>query len=388
MSAGVVEGPEDTQDLRRYRGISKMSAIDHVSEGNLDAKSPRLTEEPEIIKFVRIDAAQWEWDWAPERYDPRKAKALFESHIEEALEAEELGFDGLFLTEHHFDGWTVLPSPNIFLTVLAMKTKRLRLGTGVHVLSIHSPIRLAEEAGMIDVLSNGRLEVGLGKGNFECEWDRYTPPRSEANARFDENFELFLKALTENSFTYEGKWNRVSKPSTIYPKPLQNPLPIWIAGTTPDSVIKVGRLGQNLASTGIPDGGERFERYLEAGRKAGHEFSGANYMIVTSVIIAPTDQEARRIAEKNRQIMLDALQLRGYTLESPDLIATLPFFSGAVVGSPSTVRGQLIYLLNDTRARRLIVNLRFRGIPSEASRQSQRLFATEVMPHLRHLPIR
>jgi alkanesulfonate monooxygenase SsuD/methylene tetrahydromethanopterin reductase-like flavin-dependent oxidoreductase (luciferase family) len=365
-----------------------MSAVERVSDNNLPGEIPRLSEEPEIVKFVRIDAAQWEWDWAPEKYDPSKAKALFESHIEEALEAERLGFDGLFLTEHHFDGWTILPSPNIFLTALAMKTKRLRLGTGVHVLSIHSPIRLAEEAGMVDVLSNGRLEVGLGKGNFEFEWDRYTPSRSEATARFDENFELFLKALTENNFTYEGRWNRVSKPSTIYPKPLQNPLPIWIAGSSPDSVVKVGRLGQNLASAGIPDGGERFQRYLEAGSKAAHELSGSNYMIVTSIIVAPTDQEAHRIAERNREIMINTFERRGYTMESADLVATLPFFSGAFVGSPSTVRDQLIYLLNDTRARRLIVNLRFRGIASEASRQSQRLFATEIMPHLRHLRLR
>jgi alkanesulfonate monooxygenase SsuD/methylene tetrahydromethanopterin reductase-like flavin-dependent oxidoreductase (luciferase family) len=364
-----------------------VSVVDDVSDGKSPVSIPRLSEQPEIIKFARIDAAQWEWDWAPEKYDPRKAKALLDSHLEEAVEAEELGFDGLFLTEHHFDGWTLLPSPNIFLAVLAMKTKRVRLGTGVHVLSIHSPIRLAEEAGMIDVLSNGRLEVGLGKGNFEFEWDRYTPPRSEATARFDENFELFLTALTENNFTFEGRWNRVAKPSTIYPKPLQNPLPIWIAATNSDSVAKAGTLGQNLASAGFPDGGERFERYLEAGRKAGHELSGSNYMVVASVIIAPTDQEARRIAERNRQIMINTFELRGYKKDSPDLVATLPFFSGAVVGSPGAVRDQLIYLLNNTRARRLIVNTRFRGIPSEASRQTQRLFATEVMPHLRHLPL-
>lgn len=365
-----------------------MSRVDDSSAINGLGRVPKLTEEPEIIKFVRIDAAQWEGEWAPAKYDPLKAKALLESHIEEAQEAEQLGFDGLFLTEHHFDGWTLLPSPNIFLTVLAMKTRRVRLGTGVHVLSIHSPIRLAEEAGMIDVLSNGRLEVGLGKGNFEFEWDRYTPPRAEAAARFDEHFALFLKALTENNFTFEGRWNRVAKPSTIYPKPLQNPLPIWIAATSPDSVVKVGALGQNLASAGIPDRGERFEHYLEAGDKAGHILSSSNYMIVVSIIIAPTDQEARRTAETNRQIMIDTFERRGYTMDSPDMATTLPFFSGAIVGSPATVREQLEFLLKDTRARRLILNTRFRGIPSQASRQTQRLFANEIMPHLRHLPPR
>lgn len=349
---------------------------------------PRLSEEPEIIKFVRIDAAQWEADWAPEKYDPEVAKELFESHLQETIEAEELGFDGIFLTEHHFDGWTIFPSPNIFLTVLAMRTKRLRLGTGVHVLTIHSPIRLAEEAGMIDVLSNGRVEVGLGKGNFQFEWERYTPPRSDVNARFDENYELFRKALSENNFTYEGKWNRVAKPSTIYPKPLQNPLPVWIAGRDPESVAKIARLGENLASGAVPDGGERYERYMEAGLKAGHNLSGANYMVITSIIIAPTDEEARRISARNRDIMINTFERRGYTWDSPDMATTMPFFSGAVVGSPATVRDQLIHVMNDTRARRLIVNMRFRGISSEESRQSQYLFATEVMPHMRHLPIR
>ena len=86
--------------------------------------------------------------------------------------------------------------------------------------------------------------------------------------------------------------------------------------------------------------------------------------------------------------MIETFKRRDYTMDSPDLKNTLPFFSGALVGSPATVRDQLIHLLNDTRARRLIVNLRFRGITSEASRQSQPLFATEIMPHLRHLPVR
>ena len=85
---------------------------------------------------------------------------------------------------------------------------------------------------------------------------------------------------------------------------------------------------------------------------------------------------------------LTTFELRGYTWDSPDMATTMPFFSGAVVGSPATVRDQLIHVMNDTRARRLIVNMRFRGISSEHSRQSQYLFATEVMPHMRHMPIR
>src|SRR5262249_46500353 len=133
---------------------------------------------------------------------------------------------------------------------------------------------------------------------------------------------------------------------------------------------------------------ERFERYLEASRKAGYEFSGANYLIVTSAVIAPTDQEAERTAERNRDIMLETLTMRGFKRDSPELGTLMFFFGGAIVGSPGTVLDKLTYILNDPRARRLMLNLRFRGIPAEASRQSQYLFATEVMPHLRHLPIK
>jgi len=82
----------------------QMAAVDRVSNKSLSRMISRLSEEPEIVKFVRIDAAQWEGDWAPDKYDPGQTKSLFDNHIEEALEAEKLGFDGLFLTEHHFDG--------------------------------------------------------------------------------------------------------------------------------------------------------------------------------------------------------------------------------------------------------------------------------------------
>jgi alkanesulfonate monooxygenase SsuD/methylene tetrahydromethanopterin reductase-like flavin-dependent oxidoreductase (luciferase family) len=180
----------------------------------------------------------------------------------------------------------------------------------------------------------------------------------------------------------------VAKPSTIYPKPFQQRMPVWIAGTNPESISKAGQLGKNLASGGFLDGGQRYEHYLEAGRQAGHNLSGANYMVILSVILAPTEQEARRISERNRAIMIETFLRRGYSMDSPDMAATLPFFSGTIVGSPAAAQQQLEHILNDTRARRLIVNFRFRGISSEESRQSQRLFAAEVMPHLRHLPIK
>ena len=175
---------------------------------------PRWDEEPERVKFIRIDAVQYEGDWDPAAYDPEQARATFESSIEDAVEAERLGFDGLVTTEHHFDGWTLVPSPNVYLAAVARETSKIRLGQAVHVLPIHSAWRLVEEMGMVDLLSNGRAEIGVGKGNFSVERARYTPDASELQPRFDEGLELLLRALREHAFTFEGRYTTIGEPST------------------------------------------------------------------------------------------------------------------------------------------------------------------------------
>ena len=91
----------------------------------------RLSEEPETLKFVRVESVPYEHEWDPAAYDPYRAKQVLHDYLDEAVEAERLGWDGYFATEHHFDGWTLVPQPNIFLAALAMRTSRMRLGQGV-----------------------------------------------------------------------------------------------------------------------------------------------------------------------------------------------------------------------------------------------------------------
>src|SRR6185503_19581135 len=172
---------------------------------------PPLADEAERIKFVRVDATHYPGEYAAEAYDPLLAQRVYAEVIEEAVEAEALGWDGFFFTEHHFDAWSLAPSPNLLLAALAMKTRKMRLGTGVHILPVHDPVRLAEEAGMLDVMNGGRLEVGLGRGNFQFEPDRFTAPAEESIARFDEHLDVFTKALRANRFTFDGRWTKVRK---------------------------------------------------------------------------------------------------------------------------------------------------------------------------------
>lgn len=340
---------------------------------------PKLSDEPELIKFSRVDVLSYEGDWDPDNYDPLSAKATMDDHIEQAIEAEALGWDGYLLTEHHFDGWTLAPSPNLFLTAVAMRTSTIRLGHALQVLPVHNPHTLAEDYGMLDVLSGGRLEVGLGRGNFEFEWERYEGDRAGAVALFDDNIEHLTKALRDSNFTHDGA-HPIPKPSTVYPRPIQDPLPIWRAATSPESVKKVAQGGHNLLGMPIPDGGKTLQTYVDAAAEVGLSRDGANFGMLTKVICAPTDREAQEIDAQ----LLEAIGAQPGPVDTRGEDSVIGFASGGIVGSPETVLEQLKELIDGTGARRLILILRLRGISSEASGQSQRLLAEEVFPHLRH----
>jgi alkanesulfonate monooxygenase SsuD/methylene tetrahydromethanopterin reductase-like flavin-dependent oxidoreductase (luciferase family) len=349
-----------------------------------DKRVPRWDEEPEIVKFIRCDAVQYEGDWDPAAYDPESARATFESTIADAVEAERLGFDGIVTTEHHFDAWTLVPSPNVYLAAVARETSKIRLGHSVQVLSVHNPWRLAEEAGMLDMLSNGRAEIGVGKGNFSIERARYTPPESELDSRYDEGLELLQKALREHSVTFDGRYTRIKEPSTVYPRPFNPMMRLWLPATRLESATRVGEMGQNLFGFLSPFAGEIFAGYIEAGRNAGHDFSGANYMVITSIIVAPTEAEAIQAKAHATTIATEALARRGLPEEETRML--LPVFSGAIIGTPETVYEQLRTGLIASGARRLNLVFRLRGIPEDVARQTQQLFAAEIMPHLRNLP--
>jgi alkanesulfonate monooxygenase SsuD/methylene tetrahydromethanopterin reductase-like flavin-dependent oxidoreductase (luciferase family) len=353
---------------------------DAVTTGS--ARVPRLEAEPEVVKFLQCDALQYEGDWDPDRYDPHCARETFESHIEDAVEAERLGFDGIFTIEHHFDGWTTIPSPNLYLAAVAMRTSRLLLGQSVSILPFHNPWRLAEEVGMLDMISNGRMQVGVGKGNFSTERATYGYSGEEIEARFAENLELLTRALSENRVTFKGRYTTIERPATMYPKPFGPPLRPWVAALRPESVETIGRSGNNLYGILGPGSGGNLERYVDAARQAGHERSGANYLTTTSIIIAPTDREALRLQERAGASARETLSARGLPPEEVEMYA--PLFGGAIAGSPQTVLDRLAEGLSLTGARRLMLIMRLRSMPREVSRQTRHLFSTEIMPHLRN----
>lgn len=346
---------------------------------------PRLHEEPEILKFVQCDAVQYEGDWDPAKYDPDLAQSTLYESLDEAVETERLGFDAILSTEHHFDAWTIIPSPNIYLALVAARTTRLRIGQSVAVLPFHNPWRLAEEAGMLDIISNGRMEVGLGKGNFSVERETYGLTSVEVDGRFDEGLNLMVDAFKETQMTFDGKFTRLLRPASLYPKPFPEMRP-WVATRRVEAAEDIGRAGYNLYGSLVgAQKGNHLEHYLRGAQEAGHSRSGANYLVSASIIVAPTDAEAARLQERARETAKDVMQRRG--LGEQELMAWLPLFSGGICGSPEKVLNELGEGLQSCGARRLHLTMRMRFMPRDVFRQTRELFATEVMPHLRHLPL-
>src|SRR5262245_20043338 len=140
--------------------------------------------------------------------DPRAALGQgFKDFVEYTVEAEALGYYSTFQVEHHFTGWNQISATLNLLTWVAARTRTLRVGTAVMVLPWHNPLLLAEQAATLDLLSGGRLDFGVGKGYRYNEFRGFGIPMDEADARFDEAFDLIVKAwTTAGRFSHRGKY--------------------------------------------------------------------------------------------------------------------------------------------------------------------------------------
>ena len=174
--------------------------------------------------------------------------------VTEACYAEATGFDGIWLTEHNFTGESVYSDPIPFASVLAARTSRIRLGFAVIQLSLRHPIRLATELALLDNLSDGRIDVGVGHGtNFnEYEFVGYGLRSDDSRERMEETLDVMLRAWTGEPVVHQGKFYQLSLPE-LRPVPRQRPHPpIWRAASSAGSIRECGRLGVPMMTARIP----------------------------------------------------------------------------------------------------------------------------------------
>jgi alkanesulfonate monooxygenase SsuD/methylene tetrahydromethanopterin reductase-like flavin-dependent oxidoreductase (luciferase family) len=193
--------------------------------------------------FDFVHCRTWE-----RRGPPQDNARIMREHLQQWQEAERLGFDGAWVTEHHFSPYNLTPSPSVFLSAAAAMTSRLKLGTMIYVVNFHHPWRLAEEIAMLDCISNGRLMLGLGRSPDMTEYDHFDMAPEEGRGRFREGLELMKQAFTGQPVTFEGEFYRMND-AVIWPQPVQQPYPpIVAAAVQPTTFEWAGEQGYGASS--------------------------------------------------------------------------------------------------------------------------------------------
>ena len=202
---------------------------------------------------------------------------LYDRLIARAVLAEELGYEGFWVTEHHFHWFGgAHANPLVALSAIAARTRTLRLGTAVTLLPYRHPLLVAEEFACLDNLSHGRVDLGVGRGFIKTEYDGLGISMAESRPRFDESLEVIRRAWTEREVTHKGQFWQFEE-TELVPKPVQQPHPpIWVGATvTPESFVNIGTLGLPLmivpyVAPGVDTLRDKVRLYLDAFREAGH----------------------------------------------------------------------------------------------------------------------
>ena len=227
----------------------------------------------------------------------------FRDYLDFNVEAEALGLRSSFLVEHHVTGWNQVSSTLMLLTALAMRTKTLRLGSAVMVLPWHNPVLLAEQAATLDLISDGRLDFGIGKGYRHSEFKGFLIAPEEAQARFDESLEVMIRAWTERSrFSHHGRFWRFED-IVVEPPPAQKPHPpLWVAAGSETSIRRAASRGFNLILdqyAGPDELAERIGIYKTECKAHGRSFDPMHVAVARQLYVAK--DEADKQAALKRQ---------------------------------------------------------------------------------------
>lgn len=225
----------------------------------------------------------------------RDWSGVYDNVVEQAILAERFGFDSILISEHHLTEDGYFPSPLVVAAGIASVTRRIRVGTAVLLVPLHHPVEVAESAAVVDVMSRGRLILGLGMGYRPEEFSLYNVPRSERGVRTDEGIRLIRKLLSEENVSFYGRFYRVEK-VTITPRPVQKPSPpIWIAAKFEPAVRRAARLGDAWFAdpvTPLKVLKERNKAYLEELSKVGKDPKKLERVLWREAYISTSDDLA------------------------------------------------------------------------------------------------
>jgi alkanesulfonate monooxygenase SsuD/methylene tetrahydromethanopterin reductase-like flavin-dependent oxidoreductase (luciferase family) len=337
---------------------------------------------------------------------------IIHRELEQVEWTEELGFDEVWFTEHHFVDYGLSVDPSALAAAAASRTRRVRIGLAAAILPFHHPLRLAEQTALVDIISNGRLDMGVGRGNRPAEFAGYRIPQIESRDRFDETVEILRLAWTQERFSFHGRFFDFDDVRVI-PKPIQQPHPpLYQVCVSKDGIENTALRGWpmlNSVLTGPVDQlvGNRntYVATLEKSGRSAAEIANllSRWGVSRQIYVAETDaralEEAREAElwyqESFRKFVVPeriedahpslqpgframAEKLGKVTWE--DLVReTLAF------GSPDTVARHIEHM-RQLGVGQVLCWMNFGGLPQDRIRRSMELFAREVMPRFRQRP--
>ena len=309
--------------------------------------------------------------------------------IEEIELADQVGLDVFGVGEHHRPDYAV-SSPAVVLAAAAERTKRIRLTSAVTVLSSDDPVRVFQDFATLDLLSGGRAEIMAGRGSFIESFPLFGYDLDDYDALFDEKLKLLLKLREAERVTWAGEHRAPLENLGVYPRPIQDPLPIWIAvGGTPQSVVRAGTLGLPLALAIIGGEPERFAPlialYRDAGQRAGHDPSALKVGINSHGFVAEISQDAAdTFYPGHAEVMTRIGRERGWPRATRAQFEAPRSKRGALlVGSVEEVTDKILFEHEIFRNDRFLLQLSVGPMPHASLMHAIELYGTKVAPAVR-----
>jgi probable LLM family oxidoreductase len=308
--------------------------------------------------------------------------------VDEAVLADQLGVDVIALGEHHRPEYSV-STPETVLAGIATRTSRIRLASGVTVLSSDDPVRVFQRFATVDALSNGRAEVILGRGSFTESFPLFGYDLRDYDTLFEEKIELFVKLLDEKPVTWSGTLRAPLENADVFPKTESGHLDTWVGvGGSPQSVVRTAQYGLPLMLAIIGGAPERFAPYIDLYRRAADQLGTTAHPVGmhSPGFIADTDEEAKEIYWPHYRVMRDRIgKLRGWPPIRRQEFDSEVESGSLYIGSPETVARRMARAIRSLGVGRFDLIYSAGAQPTSARMRAVELYGSRVIPMVRDI---
>ena len=328
---------------------------------------------------------------------------LYRQQIEEVVVAEECGFDHYWFYEHHVSPSGPMPSPNLMIAAAGERTTRIRLGTMVNILPYRHPLIAAEEAAMLDNLTNGRLDWGVGRGLKPVEFDAFCLSQARSREAFDEHMDILKRCWADENFEFHGQHFEINKTTSLCPLPVQKPHPPLYCSAQSEQSLRWAADNDVyfVQIDALVDEARRDQAFYRA-RQAERGLAPANRLVITrEVYVADNMERARaeaqpwlvnywRLWHRYAQLTQDGRMPEEYQKwrDRAPMLAAMSFeelndLGLIMIGTPEHVAERMIAHMRELDLAAVACVFKFGGMPYDMVLRSMRLFSERVMPLVR-----